>query len=171
MIARCLQFASSRGMILAEQGQISNLTTPQSDQVSEDRNHLVSSQVSSPGQIQIHFPDAPPAAELVKVTCCVLPLYVQVLFVNTFAAPSFTLSSIHSAFTVSWSGHGAVQVIGKTGHKGKPLFYVAKAPCQLCVISLVRQATASGFTTGLQELQELPHNPPIQTRRSAINLW
>lgn len=71
----------------------------------------------------------------------------------------------------SWSGHGTVQVIGKTGHESKSLLYVAKAPCQLCVISLVRQATASGSMTGLQELQELPHNPPIQTRRSAINSW
>jgi hypothetical protein len=36
-------------------------------------------------------------------------------------------------------------------------------------ISLVRQATASGSTTGLQALQELPRNLPVQTRHPAVS--
>jgi hypothetical protein len=39
------------------------------------------------------------------------------------------------------------------------------------IISLVRLATASGSTTGLQVLQELPRNLAVQTRHPAVNLW
>lgn len=95
---------------------------------------------------------------------CKFWLLTPLLFLPTSSFLTFSSSTL--------SGHGAIQVIGKTGRKSEPLLYVAKASCQLCgIISLVRQATASGSTTGLQELQELPRNLPIQMRRSAINLW